>query len=215
MRKTTINWAMLVLMLLLSACSRQEQSSIPYFSDSDLSPTWKQHSDVQPSTVRSVGAFSFVDQENEIVSNESLRGKPYVASFFFVDCTNVCPTLKTRLTVVQQQFSADQLSIVSHSVAPETDTVQRLSNYSKVNEINPEKWHLVTGNKDQIIQLATERYGAELTNQSGQGNLESDYLHTEILYLVDREGYLRGMYNGTLQLEVERLIEDATVLVGE
>jgi len=206
---------MLVLVLLLSACSRPEQSSIPYFSDIDLSPTWKQRSDVQPSTVRSVGTFSFVDQENEVVSNESLRGKPYVASFFFVDCTNVCPTLKTRLTVVQQQFNADELSIVSHSVAPETDTVQRLSNYSKVNEINSKKWHLVTGNQDQIIQLATDRYGAQLTNQSGQGNLESDYLHTEILYLVDKEGYLRGMYNGTLQLEVERLIEDATVLVSE
>lgn len=206
---------MMILALGLLGCSQKQTSSIPYFSENDLTPTWTNDDYVNPSTVRSVGTFSFVNQENEVVSNETLLGKPYVASFFFVDCTNVCPTLKTRLTVVQQRFGADELSIVSHSVSPETDTVQRLSSYSKVNEINPEKWHLVTGNRDQIIQLAVDRYGAQLSNQSGQGNLESDYLHTEILYLVDEKEYLRGMYNGTLQLEVERLLEDATALLSE
>jgi len=192
-----------------------QTSSIPYFSDIDLSPTWISSSEVSPSTVRSVGSFSFVDQKNKVVSNESLQGKPYVASFFFVDCTNVCPTLKTRLTLVQQHFSEGEIRIVSHSVAPNTDTVQRLANYSKVNEINSDQWHLVTGNQEQVVKLATERYGAQLTNQSGQGDLESDYLHTEILYLVDKDGFLRGMYNGTLQLEVERLMVDASVLVEE
>lgn len=204
-----------VLGMVQTACSSDQTSSLPYFSQADLSPIWVSAGDFEETEFRRVSNFSFLDQKNEVVSDESLRGTPYVASFFFVDCTNVCPTLKSRLSVVQQHFDPIDLHIVSHSVAPLSDSVEKLAAYSQVNEIDTRQWHLVTGEPGSIYKLATEQYGAQLTNQTGQRDASSEFLHTEILYLVDGEGFIRGLYNGTLALEVDRLMEDAAVLIRE
>ncbi|MFX5752338.1 hypothetical protein ABTE32_23240, partial [Acinetobacter baumannii] len=43
----------------------------------------------------------------------------------------------------------------------------------------------------------------------------TEFLHTEHTMLVDRYGRIRGIYNGTLQLEMEQLIKDIQLLKKE
>ena len=210
----------LLSLLGLVGCTGQEDvSEIPFFKGEDLTPVWvsavSRGSTRDTIDLRKIGSFALTDQSGTVVSDSSMHGQIYVASFFFVECKDICPTLRTRLTSVQKAFGVDEVAILSHSVMPEADSVERLAAYSKINNINAAQWHLLTGDKNSIYNLATSSYGVKLTRQTDYAKGEPDFLHTETFYLVDGDGYIRGLYNGTLQFETERLLEDARLLVQE
>ncbi|MEL4881708.1 SCO family protein, partial [Shewanella algae] len=74
-------------------------------------------------------------------------------------------------------------------------------------------WHLLTGDKSSIYTLARKSYFAE--EDLGFTKDSTEFLHTEHTMLVDRYGRIRGIYNGTLQLEMEQLIKDIQLLKKE
>ena len=55
----------------------------------------------------------------------------------------------------------------------------------------------------------------QFENENGFKKGTADFLHTENLVLVDRHGRIRGVYNGSLQLEVDNLIRDIKLLERE
>ncbi len=205
----------IVILVLLAGCGHETVSEIPYFSLEDMTPEWESSQTVSESEYRHVQSFIFTDQSGESVSEEDVAGQPYVASFFFVSCTNICPTLKTRLTSVAASFDADELKILSHSVTPDLDTVERLAAYSRINNIDERQWKLLTDSKEDVLRHAADSFGAQLKNYTAGVSGEEDFLHTETVFLVDGEGFVRGLYNGTLQLEIEQLIKDIDVLLLE
>jgi len=204
-----------LLFLCLTGCRTNSTSEIPYFSEDDLTPLWEDVRTVSKESHRQISDFSFTDQNGEQISAASVAGRPYVTSFFFASCTNICPTLKTRLTAVSEAYDQDQITILSHSVTPDLDTVERLAAYSEINNIDDRQWKLLTGTKSDILNVAVNSYGAQLQNYSSGLPGEEEFLHTETVYLVDGDGYIRGLYNGTLQLDIRQLISDLEVLLEE
>ena len=120
-----------------------------------------------------------------------------------------------NLLVVQDTFkNDDRVKLISHSVMPWVDSVSRLKEYAKLNEIDGEKWHLVTGEQEEIYSLARQSYFAD----EGFGKSvtdPSDFLHTEKMILIDQKRRIRGVYNGTIPLEMQRMIEDIKLLLNE
>ena len=95
---------------------------------------------------------------------------------------------------------------------PWLDSVGRLKEYAVLNGIDDENWSLLTGDKNDIYQLARSSYFAD----EGFGKTvteEDDFLHTENLLLIDQNRHIRGIYNGTLSLETKQLIEDIKSLL--
>ena len=184
-------------------------ADLPYYNEPSLTPIWSPtHAHDEEHTI---GTFRLKNQEGEVITDQTLHGKVYVASFFFVHCTSICPSLRTNLTMVQDAFqNEDDVLIVSHTIAPEVDTVPVLQNYATVNEIDSDKWHLLTGTGSAINDLARDSYFVDLDSEREQG-----FQHTETLVLVDREGRIRGVYTGTLKFEVEQLIQDIDQLLLE
>jgi protein SCO1 len=82
-----------------------------------------------------------------------------------------------------------------------------------VNNIHNDNWHFLTGDRGRIYDLARKSYFAE--EDLGFTKDSSEFLHTEHLILVDGSGRIRGIYNGTLQLEAEQLIKDIYSLTQE
>jgi protein SCO1/2 len=72
---------------------------------------------------------------------------------------------------------------------------------------------LLTGNKDEIYELAKKQYYAGDT--IGYYQTGNEFLHTENFILVDKHRRIRGVYNGTLELEMERLEDDINTLLKE
>lgn len=148
------------------------------------------------------------------VTNETLNGKIYIANFMFTICPSICPKMTHNLMQIQKKFIDDpSVFLVSHTVMPWIDSVVQLKKYGENEGINPQKWHLLTGDAGKIYDLARKSYFAE--ERIGYTKDSTDFLHTEHVLLVDGKRRLRGVYNGTLPLDMNRLEEDILVLKKE
>ena len=105
------------------------------------------------------------------------------------------------------------MRILQHSIQPTTDTVEILKAYADRNEINSDIWHLVTGDRDEIYELAKTAYFAS-DDLGNEQNFE-DFLHTESLLLIDSNRHIRGIYNGLNSTSVGYLMQDMETLLAE
>ena len=110
----------------------------------------------------------------------------------------------------------DELKLLSFTVDPEVDTVAQMKWYADIHEADAKQWHFLTGDKEELYQLARRSYfvlkPAEAENLGDAG---SDFIHTNNFVLVDRQSRIRGYYDGTLELEVSQLIHDIYLLMKE
>ena len=182
---------------------------LPIFTPADLRPTLV-HPSLIGKTTHEIPNFSFTNQFGNIVSHEDVQNKVYVANFFFTSCPSICIDLTNNLKIVQNAFD-NEILILSHSVDPEIDTVERLMKYQKINEINGSNWFLLRGNIDEIIKMAQLGYFAIA---SVDNHVENSLIHTENIVLVDYQQRIRGVYNGTSELEMSYLIDDIKRLLN-
>ena len=185
--------------------------TLPFYQGADWTPRWL---DPQGTEIHQVADFSLTNQAGKIVNQKEMAGKIYVASFFFTSCPSVCPNSFANLKKVQAAFVDDsEVFILSHSVQPEVDTVERLSEYADARAVDLRTWYLLTGDKAQLYQLARQSYFAD--EDLGPAKGPEDFLHSEKLVLVDSHRRLRGVYNATVPIEVRKLIEDIKILKRE
>ena len=202
--------ALAVAMLILLFSCRQSPR-LPYYNSAAFTPVWT--TVAAAGTMHRVPAFSLVDQHSDTVSGQTFHGKIYIANFFFTSCGSICPVMMKNLLKVQRAFPGDTgIAILSHSVAPWVDSVARLKRYSEKYGFD-NRWHLVTGNKAYIYSLARQGYFAE--EEPGYTKDSTEFLHTEHVLLIDPNRHIRGVYNGTLELEIDRMIADIRLLRDE
>ncbi len=156
--------------------------------------------------------YTFTDQQNRQIDQEQFQGKIYVADFFFTSCPTICPIMKSQMLRIYEKFKDDdQILLLSHSIDPEHDTVEVLSDYGARLGIEADGWHLVTGAKEEIYDTAL-RYGlAAMEDKNAPGG----FIHSGSFTLVDRQGKIRGYYKGTEEEAVDRLIKDIGRLLDE
>ncbi len=184
-----------------------ETSKLPYFSSALFTPEWEGGNHKIPE-------FSFTNQNGNEVTNKTFAGKIYVADFFFTICPGICPKLTKNMGFLQEAYEGDtSVMLLSHTVMPWNDTVDKLATYAKENDVSLPKWHLVTGETDAIYDIARNGYFADEDFVKTQD--ASNFIHTENFILVDKEGYIRGVYNGTLPIEVKRLMRHIEILKKE
>ncbi len=102
--------------------------------------------------------------------------------------------------------------ILSHTVNPSNDTVEVLNGYAQTYGAIKNKWHLLTGNKKAIYDMA--RYSYLVNALEDDGSAEG-FLHSELFVLVDAQKRIRGMYDGTDSVAVVKLISDIKLLKQE
>ena len=204
------------LLLLLGACRGKEMTAdgLPFINKPDYTPEWISKSDPRYDSIHHIPAFSFTDQDGQTVTEKTVEGKIYVADFFFTRCGSICPRLTANMAILQRAFEKNpDVVFLSHSVTPETDSVPVLKNYAEQKGVLRGKWHLLTGDAKEIYRLARKEYYAGDT--IGYYQAGNEFLHTENFILLDRHRRIRGVYNGTLQTEMDRIREDITTLLQE
>ena len=191
----------------LEILQNTEIVKLPYFNSAIFTPEWEKGKHKIPN-------FSFTNQEGDEVTNKTFEGKIYVADFFFTICPGICPKLTQNMGMLQEEYQNDlDIKLISHSVMPWNDTVDKLADYAQQNNVRLPQWNLVTGDKDAIYTIARKGYFADEDFVKTQD--ETNFIHTENFVLVDKEGYIRGVYNGTLPLEVKRLMRHIKILKKE
>lgn len=161
--------------------------------------------------------FSFTDQSGKAYGSKDLKGKIYVAEYFFTTCGTICPVMNAEMRRVQAAYKGNELfKILSFTVDPETDSVAQMKTYADGHGADPNQWHFLTGNKTDLYKLARRSFfvlkPAEAANQ---GDVGSDFIHTNYFVLVDTQKRIRGYYDGTDSREVDKLIGDIKKLLEE
>jgi protein SCO1 len=192
-----------VIAALTCGCTAKADRELPFYTSADFTPVWHR-------SESRVANFALTTQAGSTLTGKDLRGRIQVASFVFTRCSVICPLLVERLQAVQSAARDwDDVQMLSFSVDPDRDTADMLATYARDRRIDGRRWALLTGDRTQIVRLARTFYFADDGRLAGT---ENDFLHTEKVLLVDQEGRLRGIYNGTLKVDVSRLISDIAVL---
>ncbi len=152
--------------------------------------------------------FSFTDHTGRNVSDASLRGTPYVASFFFTRCPTACPLLTSKLVRLQQRSHGERLAFVSFSLDPEHDTARVLRDFAQAWNPSEARWHLLRTEPGPLRDALTGfRVTARQTTDPA-----SPIIHSSAFFLVDAGGFVRGVYPSDEARALERLERDALVL---
>lgn len=161
-----------------------------------------------------VTAFSFLDQDSNMVTNADVKNKMYVVEYFFTTCKGICPKMNENMTKVYNAFRGnDQVMILSHTVDPKKDTVGAMKAYSLRFEAEPKQWKFLTGDKKELYDMARYSYLVTASDDTASVDIESDFIHTDRFVLVDKDGRVRGQYEGTNAGSVGQLIADMNELL--
>lgn len=169
----------------------------------------------QDTVFRTLPPFRLIDQDSAAFTEAALKGKIHVADFFFTRCGSICPKLSSQLSRVQEVFSQQpDVHLVSYSIDPEHDTPAVLRRYAREYDARPGRWTFVTGPQADMYRLALKGYFLPVQQDEDEnGNPDETFTHSEKLVLVDKEGVIRGYYDGTDKKDVDRLILEIRVLL--
>lgn len=184
--------------------------------------------------------FRFTDQNNKPFSQKNTEGKVYVAEYFFTTCKGICPKMNANMRRVYDKYKDESdFLILSHTCMPEVDSVPLLKDYErkmlqgelirnkdgsyKISTLGIDStldagktnWFFVTGKKDELYKLARQGYMIDNNKPDSTQRIEDEFIHTQFFALVDKYGRVRGIYDGLIEEEIEKLIWDIGKLLKE
>jgi len=168
--------------------------------------------DNQDTVYHSIAYFAFVNQVGDTIRKEDMAGKIYVADFFFTTCPTICPVMKKEMLRVYEQFKGEpNFRILSHSIDPTHDTQAVLKDYAeKLGVPDAATWNFLTGDQEKIFEIGQTSY---LTTTMADDMEPGGFLHSGAFLLVDQQGRIRGVYDGTKTEQVDRLLADIPKLL--
>ena len=162
--------------------------------------------------IHSIPDFSLVERSGRAVTRDDLLGRVWIANFIFTSCAGPCPALTRRMAELQSALRKHygDVRLVSFSVDPTYDTPAVLTRYAERFHADPDAWwFLTTDDEAAMHRLVREGFLSIVEPGADAGAT----LHSTSLILVDRQGRIRGLYDGddrdakpVLIADVERLL---------
>jgi len=218
--------SLLVLMTSLSwGCKKEQEAAfkefykpiagkVNYFKGEDLNPFWQADGNSLPAGLKQMAGFSFANERGEDLTEKNLDGKFTIVGFFFSRCAGICPMVTANIKRISQKIT-DQRDVVflSISIDPDHDKTKELKEFKGRFDSQQANWHFLTGDKDAIYALARSVFNADVVVRARPKG-DNDFIHTENVYLLDQNRYLRGIYRAKGNGDIDRLISDLTMLRG-
>ena len=159
--------------------------------------------------------FTLTKQDKAQLSLKDMKGKIWVADMIFTNCEGTCPILTARMASLQQSLIKKNtgVQLVSISVDPNNDTPEVLTEYAKNFGADTKSWSFLTGPVSTIYTLAKD--GFKLTLDSANADTKEPIVHSERLVLIDKQGIIRGYYDGTTDDAQSKVLTDIGDLMRE
>jgi protein SCO1/2 len=165
--------------------------------------------------INTVQNFSFTRHDGKQVSQVEVKNRVYVAEYFFTTCKGICPKMNKNMKEIYAAYKSNpDFLIISHTVNPETDSIPVLKHYADSLGAQINNWWFVTGSKESLYKTARESYLLDDPKNSSI-NINEQFLHTQFFTLVDKQGRVRGIYDGIKKDEVKQLLIDINELLAE
>jgi len=167
--------------------------------------------------------YRFINQKWDTITQDTYRGKVYVAEFFFTTCPSICPIMNQNMLKVQKAFeNNNSVGIASFSINPTYDTPEVLEAYAKTYGMTHPNWHLLTGSRDEIYALANKGFNLYVGEAP---EVEGGFEHSGFFALIDQDGNIRSRldsfgnpiiyYDGLEDDSIQILIEDIQTLLNQ
>ena len=163
-----------------------------------------------------VPKFAFTERSGQSFDSTSLRGKVWVADFFFTSCPGTCLMLSKRMKEIHDATAKNgDVRFVSISTDAETDTPEVMTKYAASLGADA-RWSFLTGARDTVFDLSIKGFKLALADADGV-DVKEKFIHSTKLVLVDRKGWIRGYYDGVSEgsAEKDRLLADIQRLNNE
>ncbi len=204
------------LLLFLASCQTETNTTSTVLEEVDGKiklPILGEKEVVNGKTVyHTIPNFSFINQDSMLVTNATFKDQIYVVDFFFTSCPTICPKVKRQMLRLYDKFEKEpRLKFLSHSIDIKYDTPDRLKKFGAKLGIKSDRWHLVTGEEDEIFEIADDYFIAAHHDDDAPGGFD----HSGRLILVDKDRMVRGFCEGTEPESVTRFMDDIQMLLDE
>lgn len=165
------------------------------------------------SLYHSIPDYVFINEQGDTITQKITEGKVYVSDFFFSTCPTICPIMKSQMLRVYEKYADnDDFIILSHSINPRYDTPEVLKSYKEKLGVDSPKWQFLTGTETNVYDLAQNHYLTSALEDSTAIE-EGGFIHSGAFVLVDKNKHIRGIYDGTKEKEVDKLLNDIDKLI--
>lgn len=138
------------------------------------------------------GPFTLTGQDGKTLTDQDLKGKPFLVFFGYTHCPDICPTTLFELSEVLHAMGkdADRINALFVTVDPDRDTAAVMKDY--LSSFDP---HLrgATGTQQQIDVIEKEYrvYAKKVPTKNGDYSMD----HSALVYLMDKQGRFVAPFN--------------------
>jgi cytochrome oxidase Cu insertion factor (SCO1/SenC/PrrC family) len=138
--------------------------------------------------------FELTERSGKPFRSIDMRGRVWVASYFFTTCPGQCLRLNANLQVLNSEPELKDVTWVSITCDPDTDTLEALQAYAERFKADPDRWLFCRGNLDYVKRVA-----------KGMGVFLSLKGHQDFAIVIDKKGKIRGVFDATSESQCNRL----------
>lgn len=168
---------------------------------------------VADTVFRTIPSFRLLNQDSAVVTEKNFDGAIYVADFFFTSCPTICPVMHRNLFKIYKKYEGNpQVKLASHTIDVKYDTPSRMKAYADKLGVKGTQWEYLWGSRDEIYTLAERSYLAAAQEDK---DAPGGFIHGGYFTLVDKEKRIRGIYDGTNDADIKKLMGDMDTLLEE
>lgn len=202
--------------LILFSCSTEKKKVhvLPFIGNFDVEYKLINGIEVTDTIYPTIPFFYFRNQDSVLVKSTDMKGKVWIVDFFFTTCPTICPSMTKnmkRLNDATKDLKKD-IQFISFTINPNHDTPSQLKKYRNYYGATASNWQFLTGKEAETHQLGIENFQVFAGRDDES---EGGYAHSGAFTLVDKEGYVRGVYLGTDKKQVDKLEKDLRKLLKE
>ena len=153
-----------------------------------------------------------IDESGRPVQLDAMKGNVTIYNFIFTTCTGICPIMTNNMRAVTPKIDKDApVRFVSITVDPTRDTPAVLNAYAKRNRNDP-RWTFLTGDRDTIVDLSVKGFKLAAGDPMPGGEA---LLHSGKFAVADKQGVIRGYYEGSDAAVADEVVRAVETLLDE
>lgn len=202
----------IILSLFVLSCSTKKKKVLPYIGNFDIEYRMIDGVEVADTVYPKMIPFEFFNEDSVKITNADFEGKVWIADFFFTTCPTICPTMTKNLKWLNEETDdlKEQAQFLSITINPNHDQPSVLKKYKNHHKIEATNWSFLTGEEAFTHQLGINHFQIFAGQDAAA---DGGYAHSGAFTLIDKEGYVRGVYLGTEMEHVEQLEKDLRKLL--
>ncbi|PYL01383.1 MAG: SCO family protein [Verrucomicrobia bacterium] len=165
-----------------------------------------------------VSDFALTNQFGRVVTRADLLGQVWVADIIFTRCPGPCATMSKVMRELQDALPPNEpIQLVSLTADPEFDTPEVLKKYGEGLGAMPGHWQFLTGKKLEVYRLATRGLllAVDEVKADERTSPEDLFVHSTLFVVVDKQGRIRGSFDGTEPASRRKILEVIRALLKE